>query len=418
MLNTFRIWPHIRARLETGPLGPYLDDFIAALRQKGYSPRGIRRHLHATDRFGDWLRRHGIVATAIDEAIVARYVAGLGRYASRARPRGQLPELAFGVHRFGEWLWEQAIAPRHLGVAADTAADRWLRTFDVHLDHVAGLAAGTRQTYLRYARAFLRARFGARAPAWAQLTADDLTEFVRVQAARLKPSASRMPVTAIRAMIRFLAITGAVRPGLAYAVPTVRQWQHAGVPAYLSPAEVARVLARCARATPVGRRDRAILLVLVRLGLRAGEVAALHLDDLDWRQGCLRVRAGKSRRERVLPLPAEVGQALVHYLRCRPPGGPWRAVFLRIRPPLGPVTATAVSAIAHGALARAGVSVVPAGAHALRHTVATTLVRRGATFKAVADLLGHARLKTTAIYAKLDLDTLRRVALPWPGGTR
>jgi site-specific recombinase XerD len=418
MLDTYPIWPHIRARLEAGPLGPYLDGFVAALRQTGYSPGQIRRHLHAADRFGGWRRRHGIVATAIDEAIVARFIAGLGRYPSRARPRGRLRELASGVHRLGTWLWEQAIAPRHLGIAADTAVDRWLRTFDAHLGHVAGLAAGTRHTYLRYARTFLQARFGARAPAWAQLTADDLTEFVRVQAARLKPSASRMPVTAVRAMVRFLATTGAVRPGLTYAVPTVRQWQHTGVPAYLSPAQVTRVLAGCARATPVGRRDRAILLVLVRLGLRAGEVAALCLDDLDWRQGCLRVCAGKGRRERVLPLPAEVGQALVHYLRGRPTGAPWRAVFLRVRPPLGPVTAGTVSDIARRALVRAGVGVVPAGAHALRHTLATTLVRRGVTFKAVADLLGHTRLQTTAIYAKLDLDALARVALPWPGGPR
>lgn len=418
MLDAYKLWPHIRARLQTGPLSPHLDAFIAALQCAGYTPRGIRRHLHAADVFGQWLVCHGIAVAEVDEATLARCVTGLGRYVSRARPRGRLRELAFGVHRLGTWLWEQAIATRHPAVPAATTTEGWLHTFDAHLDRVAGLAAGTRRIYLYYARAFLQARFGAAPPRWAALQADDLAAFVCRCAARLGPATRRAPGTAMRAMLRFLATTGAVPPGLVGAVPTIRQWRHAALPAALTARELTHVFAGCERPTPIGRRDRAILLLLGRLGLRAGEVAALRLDDLDWRQGHLRVRAGKSRRERVLPLPAEVGHALVAALADRRPGEPSRAVFLRVRPPVGPLTASAVSTIAHQALARAGVGVVPAGAHALRHTVATLLVQRGVPFKAVADLLGHARLHTTAIYAKLDLDTLARVALPWPGGGR
>jgi site-specific recombinase XerD len=201
-------------------------------------------------------------------------------------------------------------------------------------------------------------------------------------------------------------------------VPTVRRWKHASLPRYLTDDAVKAVLGSCDETTPNGVRDRAILLLLVRLGLRAGEVTTLALDDIDWRGGHLLVRRAKPRRERSLPLPHDVGQAIVAYLKCGRLRTPCRAVFLQARPPFEPLTPRGVSDVAQRALARAGLSVVRPGAHVLRHTAATQMVRRGVTLKQVADVLGHASLQTTAIYAKLDLDTLARVALPWPGGTR
>jgi len=290
-----------------------------------------------------------------------------------------------------------------------------LQPFDEYLDRVSGVSVGTRQIYLLYARSFLQMRFGGAEPDWSALRAEDVADFVRAKAATVKTS---LPVTAVRALLRFLATTGAVRPGLDGAVPAVRHWKHASLPRHLTAEETEDVLGRCDEATSLGRRDRAILLLLVRLGLRAGEVAALTLDDLDWRHGHLLVRGTKSRRERKLPLPDDAGRAIVAYLRCGRPHQSHRAVFLQARPPFEPLKASGVTDVAQRALAKAGLSMTRPGAHVLRHTAATHMVRRGATFKEVADVLGHASLQTTGIYAKLDLETLARVALPWPGGER
>lgn len=416
MLDSFRIWPHIRARLRAGPLGHHLDDFVEMLQRQGYGRRVIRHHIRAVDVFGRWLKRRQLVASQVDEATVSRFVAGLGRYTTRLRPHGRLRDLAFGARKLAAMLWQQGVA-RCAEPPPPTATEQWLRSFDAHLEHVSGVAPGTRHTYLRYARALLEARFGSATPEWSQLRADDITDFVCAQAARLKAS-SRAPVTATRALLRYLATTGAVPAGIDGAVPTVREWKLASLPRYLHAAQLAQLLASCGESTWVELRNRAILLLLARLGLRAGEVAALRLDDIDWRNGCLLIRAGKTRRERPLPLPDEVGQALAAYLRGGRPQSPDRRVFLRARPPCGPLQSSAITTIAQCALRRAGVNVSRSGAHVFRHTVATQMVRRGVALKEVADVLGHAQLETTAIYAKLDLGALSRVALPWPGGAR
>jgi site-specific recombinase XerD len=417
MLDSFRIWPHIRARLQAGPLGTHLDGFVEILQKDGYTPRVIRHHIRAADAFGLWLSSHDLAASQVDEATVSRFVAGLGRHTTRLRPRGRSPQIASGVRKLGAMLWQQGVS-RRVEPVAPSATKLWLQAFDEHLEHVRGVTLGTRRIYLRYAGAFVAARFGSSAPDWSQLRADDITEFVRVQAARLKVSACRAPVSATRTVLRFLATTGAVCAGLEGAVPSVREWKLASLPRHLNVEEMARLLESCGEATWIERRNRAILLLLGRLGLRAGEVAALALDDIDWPRGRLLVRAGKSRRERRLPLPHEVGQALAAYLRGGRHHRQHRVIFLSSRPPCGPLRASAVTAIAQCALRRVGIKAPRLGAHVLRHTVATQMVRRGAAFKEVADVLGHVDLQTTAIYAKLDVDTLARVALPWPGGVQ
>lgn len=287
-----------------------------------------------------------------------------------------------------------------------------LQPFDEYLDRVSGVSVGTRQIYLLYARSFLQMRFGAAEPDWSALSAEDVADFIRVKAATVTTS---LPATAVRALLRYLATTGAVRGGLEGAVPTIRRWKHASLPRHLTTDQVEDVLSGCDEGTLLGKRDRAILLLLVRLGLRAGEVAALTLDDLDWRHGHLLVRATKSRRERKLPLPDEVGRAIVAYLRFGRPHRSHRAVFVG-RSPFEPLKASGITDVTQRALARVGLSMTRPGAHVLRHTAATHMVRRGASLKEVADVLGHASLQTTGIYAKLDLETLARVALPWPRG--
>jgi site-specific recombinase XerD len=187
------------------------------------------------------------------------------------------------------------------------------------------------------------------------------------------------------------------------------------LPKALTPEEVQRVLSLCESETAVAVRDRAVLLLLARLGLRAGEVAALDIGHLRWSEGELLVVAGKSGRERLLPLSDEVGRALVAYLQLRPQSDD-RRVFRCTLAPHRPLAASSVSSVAGRYLSRAGLPTGYCGAHVLRHTVATQMVRRGVSFKQVADVLGHARLETTTIYAKLDLETLSQLALPFPGG--
>jgi site-specific recombinase XerD len=250
------------------------------------------------------------------------------------------------------------------------------------------------------------------------VSADDVTDFVLYEAARHKPSGRREAATAMRALLRFLETRGAVRPGLDGAVPAMRQHKHASLPRHLTDEEVGRLVASCGESTPLGRRDRAVLVLLARLGLRAREVAVLQLDDIDWSDGRVLVRAGKTGRERSLPLHDDVGSTIVDYLRHGRPATSDRLLFRHARPPWRPLRGSGVTGVAQRAFARAGVSFVRPGASAFRHTAATQMVRRGATFKEIADVLGHARIETTTIYAKLDVDTLARVALPWPGGAR
>jgi len=416
MLESFRLWPQIRTRLESGPLGSHLEPFVAALNEEGYTRNVIRRYLQAADRFTVWLRRHKLSASEIDEAIVTRYIGGLRRTRRAARSVGRLPEIASGVRKLARFLWEHRVAERRQGSERSQAPEQWLGEYGAHLERVQGVSVGTRRMYLQYARRLCQARFGDTAPVWSALTAEDIAEFVQQQAAALKPAACRAPVTAVRTMLRYLVLSGAVRAGLEGAVPTIRQWKLASLPRHLTAAQFQLLLDGCCGKTLAQRRDRAILLLLGRLGLRAGEVAALRLEDIQWSDGRVLVRAGKTARERVLPLTHEIGQALAAYLRCRGAVGSQTVVFMRLRPRQRPLTTSAISTLAARALRRAGIESPHLGAHVLRHTAATQMVRRGVPFKEVADVLGHACIETTTVYAKLDVDSLAGVAMPWPGG--
>jgi integrase/recombinase XerD len=416
MLDSFRIWPHIRARLVASPLGPHLDTFVEALTAAGYSAGMIRCHIRAVDHLGTWLARRKIPATGVDDAILDRFIAGLRRYPSRTHARGKLSGTANGARKFAEFLWDQKIAIRQPVARAGSVRERLVDAFGEHLDRVNQVSPGTRHTYLRYGREFLDVHFGAAELDWAKVTADSVADFVRSKAGELSPSGCRLPVTCTRAFLRFLVLQGTIRAGLEGAVPTVRQWKHASLPRHLTAEATDQLIASCDCASSAGRRDRAMLLLLSRLGLRASEAARLHLADIQWNEGRLLVRAGKTRRERSLPIPHDVGKAIADYLRAGRPTTSARTIFVRATPPYRPLAPAAITSLAQRAFVRAGITATKKGAHTLRHTVATQMVRRGVSFKEVADLLGHRSIDTTTIYAKLDVDKLSGVALPWPGG--
>jgi site-specific recombinase XerD len=209
----------------------------------------------------------------------------------------------------------------------------------------------------------------------------------------------------------FLHVAGWVTVPLAQAVPSVAGWRLSSLPRGLEREQVARLLASCDRTTGVGRRDFAILMLLTRLGLRACEVTAISLDDIDWRSGELTVH-GKGGQTDRLPVPRDVGQALVDHLLGRDPHDRFREVFLRAFAPNGPLSTKAVGAVLRDACDRAGVARV--GTHRLRHTVATDLLAAGASLTEIAPVLRHTNLSSTAIYAKVDRATLRTLARPWP----
>jgi integrase len=224
-------------------------------------------------------------------------------------------------------------------------------------------------------------------------------------------------VTALRSFFRYLLQRGDITTDLASCVPAVPKWSFSVVPRFLSADSVQRVLDGCDRLTLIGRRNYAILLLLARLGLRAGEVVGLNLEDIDWKDGLVAIR-GKGGKSVLLPLPVDVGEALAAYLRDRPRCSV-RRVFIRHRAPLiGFRNSLAISTLAMRALKQAGVESAHTGAHVFRHSVATNLLRQGCSLDEIGELLRHQSPNTTAIYAKVDLAALRTLALPWPGGGR
>ena len=250
----------------------------------------------------------------------------------------------------------------------------------------------------------------------AQLKAADVTQFVRRRVQTMGPGRAKLLVTALRSFLRFVFLRGETESDLTASVPPVADWRHAALPRFIPAADVQRILRACNRSTPTGRRDYAVLLLLARLGLRAGEVVHMELGDINWEAGELVVRGKGARQERI-PLPRDVGRALVDYLRRDRARCALRRVFICMRAPhrgfAGPV---AVCTIVRRAIERAELQPPSKGAHLLRHSLATDLLRRGASLAEIGDLLRHRHPDTTLLYAKVDLATLRQIAPRWPGG--
>jgi len=414
MIETLFFRASFMARLLEPPLGSYLESLAQTLQGQSYSLEVIRTYVYAAHRFGEWLSKQGLPLSAVSDQLVRRYIDQFDKRITPAHPYGQRPKLTRGLGHLLVVLRQEAVivAPQQIS----SPMEQWLARYDQYLNQVGGKAAATRKKYLSYARRFWQFRFGSVEAKWSSLRAEDLVGFVQQEAARLQRNLGKPPAIALRAMLRFLVSEGQVTKGLEAAVPMPRQWALASLPHHLSKEQVSQVLAVCRNTKPNELRNTAVVLLLARLGLRAGEVASLCLEDIHWAEGRLLIRAGKSHRERTLPLGEQIGQALVEYLQDRRPCTLHRHVFLQCHAPYGPLTNVAISHIARRALQRTGITVTHPGAHVFRHTVATEMVRGGASFPQVADVLGHESLQTTAIYAKLDLDSLSQLALPWPGG--
>ena len=404
--------PSVITRLRRGPLGPHLETLATILYQHGYTRNSIRGYLRACAQFGRWLTQQGYTIADVDATLVTRYLRSLP-----PPPVGRSPKAAAGLPHLLTLWQQQGLLPPAVQPPLHTAAEHWLEQYTQYLEHVCGATASTRTRYRRIIARFLSACGDTGPQGWSPLQAQTITTFIHQEAITTHGAGRKMPSVAVRSFLRFLVGRGELPPGLEAAVPTPRQWTHATLPQRLTAEEVDRVLIASTGETPKALRNHALLLLLARLGLRAHEVASLCLDDLDWHESRVLIRPGKTHQARVLPLVQDVGHAVAAYLHRGRPATTSRHVFLACRAPFQPLTdATAISRIATRALRRAGVTGhVRLGAHTFRHTAASQMVNRGASFKDVADVLGHRSLQTTGIYAKLDLDALVAVALPWMG---
>jgi site-specific recombinase XerD len=290
-----------------------------------------------------------------------------------------------------------------------------LARFDDYMHRERALSVRVAAFYHRIAQQLLVGRFGTRTFNLAELSASDISGFVLREAARWSVGATKYTVTALRAFLRFLYVCDELSVDLTGAVPPVAGWRLTALPRHLASAELQQLLHSCDRRTHVGRRDYAILLLLVRLGLRACEVARLELDDFDWATGEVRIR-GKGRHLSTLPLPADVGTAVAAYLRHTRRTTSSRRVFLRLRAPVQALGLQSIAGRVRCIFARAGLP--ERGAHCLRHTAATQMLAQGATLTEIAQVLRHRSIDTTAIYAKVDHDALHTVVQPWPEAIR
>ncbi len=302
---------------------------------------------------------------------------------------------------------------RSSAVPSDPVTDE-LRRYDDHLRDVRGLAAGTRRNHCRIVAQLLRKKFAGGVVTMTKLRPVDVRRFIARQLGdRPSHSAAAQVATALRSYLRYRTVCGDSVAGLSAVISSPVQWKLASLPRALKPDEVQRLLG----AFPYGRNPRrgyAIVRCALDMGLRAGEIANLSIDDIDWREGTVTLKGTKSRRQDILPLPMATGQALADYLQHERPATPSRALFVRRRDSRDiPITTAAVQKVIHHACRRAGLP--DSGAHALRHTLACRLVENGSSLKEVADVLRHRSLETTRIYAKLDTPNLAEVALPWPG---
>jgi site-specific recombinase XerD len=388
-----------------GPLEPYVAGFAAELFRQGYSKSSAEQHLCFVAHLDRWMQRQGIGLGELSMPVLERYLgerraAGYIGYLSLKAPRPLLTYLTpMGVL--------PALQPRQPGPDGVLLA-----RFADYLLHERGLSAGTVRGYVDLVRPFVTGRQRGDELDLAGITATDVTTFVLDACPGRAVGTAKLLVCALRSLLRWLYLTGVVPVSLATAVPSVAGWRLSGLPRGLQPAELRRLLASCDRRTASGRRDYAVLLLLARLGLRAGEAARLGLDDIDWRHGEIAI-VGKGNRAERLPLPDDVGSAISAYLRHGRPGtAQGRSVFMRVHAPHRALTSGGVTEIVFGAAQRAGLGRIHA--HRLRHTAATAMLQAGSPLQEVGHVLRHRSALTTAIYAKVDRGALAVLARPWP----
>jgi integrase/recombinase XerD len=395
----------VRVSVVSGPLAPFAAGYESWLSARSYSPSAAADRLGQLGQLSRWLERERLSVGELTDEQAGRFVAArraTGRL-SWVSPRSVVLPLSF--------LREVGAVPISTPVPAHGPLEELLAEYCRYLLVERRLCEHTVfDEYGPPARVFLEGFETADGLFLQRLSAADVSSFLVRECPRRSASRARNLVCALRSLLRYLHVVGVIETPLVWAVPSVADLRDHTLPRGLEPTAVAKLLASCDRRTLIGRRDYAILVLLSRLGLRAGEVAGIGLDDIDWRAGLLLVR-GKGNRQDVLPLAVDIGEAIVSYLRCRP-RCECRALFLRITAPRQALNRSTVAWVVRAACDRVGLPRV--GSHRLRHTAATEMLRKGASLPEIGQVLRHREQRTTALYAKIDRNALRTLARPWP----
>lgn len=392
--------------LMTGPLAPYADAYGAELRRRGYTALSTVNELRQVGRLSAWLAVTGKTAEDLSAERVEEFL-GHQREQGRHRASWSRPGLVCMV----EVLRSLGVIDAEQPAPEVSAQERLLQSFERYLLVERGLAKGTVHGYVEHARRFLAGLDNE--GGLGSLSAADVTSAVLHESAAVSVATTQNFVAGLKSFLRFCFVEGLVARDVSEAALAITGRRRSCLPRGISAADAKALVASCDRRSTLGRRDYALVVILLRLGLRRSEVAGLRLDDIDWRAGELVVR-GKGARQDRLPLPADVGEAIAAYLRRGRPQTDRREVFLRARAPHGPIAPGTVASTVRRACRRAGIAEV--GSHRLRHTVACEMVAAGVPLVEIAQVLRHHSLQSTAVYARVDLDRLRQLAAPWPGG--
>jgi len=400
----------ISDRVLKGPLEPYILAYAARLFSEGYARASRRVKIRLAGSFSRWLGRKGTKAHEVVDQDAVDFLC----YCHRGcRRHGQGDPAT--LRQLMKMLRDEGVIATQPPVVA-TPSERLLEEYSLYLQNERVLSLAARINYRPFVREFLTFRFGKGPVAVHKIHARDIIGFVRRRAGQLHGKRAQLMTTALRSFLRFARYRGYIALDLAACVPAIANWSLSAIPRALPPVHVKQVLKHCNRKTPAGRRDFAILLLLARLGLRGGEVAGLNLDDIDWERGSFTV-LGKRGQPSPMPLPADVGRAIAAYIKGSRPGlSSSRRVFLRVKAPAVGLTTVAVCDVVRRALSRAGINSPRKGAHQFRHALATRMLNQGASLAEIGELLRHQKTDTTRIYAKVNLASLRTIAMPWPGG--
>jgi site-specific recombinase XerD len=398
---------HLWVPKVSGPLAPCVDGYERWLSARGHAPNLVQTRRWQLGELSGWLERERLAVDELADPLVRE------RFAEAQRAAGRRTLVS-------KWSLRVPVAYlREIGLVSATepaavgAVEQLLGEFRAYLGSERGLVVGTIDNYERGARVFLEDRVvRVGALELDRLAAADVSGFLARECPRRSVNAASDLAARLRQLLRYLHVVGLIDTPLVWAVPPVADLRGRSLPKAVAPEVIAALLASCDRELVIGRRDFAVVLLLARLGMRAGEVAAIELDDVDWRAGVLLVH-GKGHREDTMPLPVDIGESLVGYLRVRP-ASEHRALFLCAQAPFGPISSHVVAMIVRRACRRARIPEI--GPHRLRHTAATEMLRARCSLEEIAQALRHRQLQSTALYARVDVHSLRELALPWPGG--
>ncbi len=412
MIHRFQFTPARLDRFRRGPLAPHIDCLARLFSEQGYSNQVGMQKLRLAASLSRWLQQEQMGLEQLNEVRLADFLAAQKKALRRQRQvRHTLAQLLGELRRL-------RIIPAQPPTQPGSTTERLLQDYGRFLAQERGLSPESLANYLPVARRFLARALGSRTTKLSQLGGRDVNGFILREKSTFSPKRVQLITSALRSFLGFLYLRGQLATPLAASVPTVATWRLSELPQFLKPQQVKQLLQSCDRSSPCGRRDYAALLLLARLGLRAGEVVHLCLEDINWSGGEVLIR-GKSAREDRLPLPPDVGSALAAYLQKDRPSCSCRRVFIRMKAPhVGFSSSVAVCDIVRRALLRARLEPERKGAHLLRHSLATQMLRSGASLTQIGQILRHQLPQTTEIYAKVDLAALRAIAQPWLGGVR